>query len=645
MFSKSTFQFHRFENDNSPSSFYNPQNSNFNILNSTQNEQNMNNTYRSLNSNTQKYKSNNGYKTFRESNKYNLKNRNTNKQLNINNYPFNENDEFPEKEILQMNTFDYIINYGDISKIEKVLPQMVYGKYKKERSAYFNLLIKNFQLILQYLFKYNEDINECNYNLYNILNNNNSEINQSTNRLKSEISFNENIIKINEKREKKYRNKLDKYKNNLILKGIDTTKTKNKFPLDIHDDYGYFYCDICPNKKFKSYEKIYEHYIKKHSNSGKINLGNLIFQNSNFQKYYFDNELNKLRKNIRSTIYEMYKKNNEEKEKTEIEKLDNEIMKISQLNNEINNDNINNNNEFLKTKNTNIRINSIRKSSINPTKSVINVNNDKANNQLNEIINNQNSQFNLFQNEFNEFRNQIINQLNNFSQGKKIIIPKKKGNKYIFSKLNYQNIGNEYMNDINKNQNNELQNSITNYKTNEVIEKGTNLLNKNKFGESKQIDEEIYEEINEGNTKFRGNKHPNFNNENSDLIDLYKRYMNRENNILFNGNYDTIEKTLNNYNFLNLNPNDDDKLEVKEIIEENCNNYNNFDVKNNKILSKDYYKDIINQICITNKKESEHNSGFEKYKNNLLKKIDIYNLVENMFDVKDIIDENEEIEE
>ena len=645
MFSKSTFQFHRFENDNSPSSFYNPQNSNFNILNSTQNEQNMNNTYRSLNSNTQKYKSNNGYKTFRESNKYNLKNRNTNKQLNINNYPFNENDEFPEKEILQMNTFDYIINYGDISKIEKVLPQMVYGKYKKERSAYFNLLIKNFQLILQYLFKYNEDINECNYNLFNILNNNNSEINQSTNRLKSEISFNENIIKINEKREKKYRNKLDKYKNNLILKGIDTTKTKNKFPLDIHDDYGYFYCDICPNKKFKSYEKIYEHYIKKHSNSGKINLGNLIFQNSNFQKYYFDNELNKLRKNLRSSIYEMYKKNNEEKEKTEIEKLDNEIMKISQLNNEINNDNINNNNEFLKTKNTNIRINSIRKSSINPTKSVINVNNDKANNQLNEIINNQNSQFNLFQNEFNEFRNQIINQLNNFSQGKKIIIPKKKGNKYIFSKLNYQNIGIEYMNDINKNQNNELQNSITNYKTNEVIEKGTNLLNKNKFGESKQIVEEINEEINENNTKFRGNKHPNFNNENSDLIDLYKRYMNRENNILFNGNYDTIEKTLNNYNFLNLNPNDDDKLEVKEIIEENCNNYNNFDVKNNKILSKDYYKDIINQICITNKKESEHNSGFEKYKNNLLKKIDIYNLVENIFDVKDIIDENEEIEE
>ena len=230
MFSKSTFHFHKFENDNSPSSFYDTKNSNTNVFNSTKiiNEQNVNNTYRSLNYETQKYKSNDGYKTFRESNIHNLRNTKNNRQLNINNSPFNENDEFPEKEILKMKTFDYIINYGDISKIEKVLPQMVYGKYNKESSAYFNLLIKNFQLILQYLFKYNDDIKEYNYNLDNTLNDSNSEINQLTKRLKYEISFNENLININEKREKKYLNKLNNYKNNLILKGIDTTKAKKK---------------------------------------------------------------------------------------------------------------------------------------------------------------------------------------------------------------------------------------------------------------------------------------------------------------------------------------------------------------------------------------------------------------------------------
>lgn len=192
---------------------------------------------------------------------------------------------------------------------------MVYGKYNKERSPYFNLLIKNFQLILQYLFEYNDNINEYNNNLDYTLNDNNSEINQLTNRLKYDISVNEKIINDNEKTEKKYRNKLNNYKNNLISKGIDLAKVKKKLPLDIHDDDGFFYCDICPNKKFKSYEKIYEHYIKKHSNSSNINLGNLIFQNSNFQKYYFDNELNKLRRNLRSSIFEIYKKNNEETKK------------------------------------------------------------------------------------------------------------------------------------------------------------------------------------------------------------------------------------------------------------------------------------------------------------------------------------------
>ena len=646
MFSKSTFHFHKFENDNSPSSFYDTKNSNTNVFNSTKiiNEQNVNNTYRSLNYETQKYKSNDGYKTFRESNIHNLRNTKNNRQLNINNSPFNENDEFPEKEILKMKTFDYIINYGDISKIEKVLPQMVYGKYNKESSAYFNLLIKNFQLILQYLFKYNDDIKEYNYNLDNTLNDSNSEINQLTKRLKYEISFNENLININEKREKKYLNKLNNYKNNLILKGIDTTKAKKKFPLDIHDDDGFFYCDNCPNKKFTSYEKIYEHYIKKHSNSGKMNLGNLIFQNSNFQKYYFDNELNKLRKNLSSSIYEIYRKNNEEREKLEIEKLDNEIMKISKLNNEINN---NNNNTLLKTKNTSIKISSLRKSLIDPTKSVITVNNQEANNKLNDLISKQKKNFTSFQKVFVKFQNDILNQLKNFSEGKPIIIPKK-GDKLIINKTNYQEIGNVYMNDTNNIQNTELKNSNINYKTNDVIEKGTNLLNQNKNGDSQKIFAEIIEEPDENNSqnekKLRGNKYPNFNNgdEISENNDLYNRFKKRENNCLFNHKYNTIEETLKTYNFLNLNPNDDDKLEIKNLIQENFNDYNNFNVENKKLLSKDYYKDIINRICIKNKEESENDYRFEKYKNNLLQKIDIYKLVENFPDIKDIIYMEEE---
>ena len=59
-------------------------------------------------------------------------------------------------------------------------------------------------------------------------------------------------------------------------------------------------------------------------------------------------------------------------------------------------------------------------------------------------------------------------------------------------------------------------------------------------------------------------------------------------------------------------------------------------------MSKDYYKDIINRICIKNKEESENDYRFEKYKNNLLQKIDIYKLVENFPDIKDIIYMEEE---
>ena len=517
MFNKSNFHFHRFENENSSSQLYNTQNSNFNFFNSNQiNEPNLNNTYRSLNSETQKYKSNNGYKTFRTSYSYNLRNsNNNNRQLNINKYPFNENKEFPEKEILGMKKFDFIINYDDISKIEKVLPQMVYGKYNKERSPYFNLLIKNFQLILQYLFEYNDNINEYNNNLDYTLNDNNSEINQLTNRLKYDISVNEKIINDNAKTEKKYRNKLNNYKNNLISKGIDLAKVKKKLPLDIHDDDGFFYCDICPNKKFKSYEKIYEHYIKKHSNSSNINLGNLIFQNSNFQKYYFDNELNKLRRNLRSSIFEIYKKNNEETKK-EIEKLENEKIKQSILNKEINK----NNNDFFNNK-TVIK-SSIRNSIIGIRKN--NLNGD-VQNKLNNLRYNQNKQFEYFQNEFEEFQNQIYNQLLNFSKGKPIIIPKK-NNKYIIRKINNEIIGEEYISDSKNNQNNNLKNQNINNEKNKVIQEGTNLLNQNKYIESDEI---INEDINE-NIKLRAIKNSKFNNYNNknEIDDLYNRYMNRE---------------------------------------------------------------------------------------------------------------------
>ena len=633
MFNKSNFHFHRFENENSSSQLYNTQNSNFNFFNSNQiNEPNLNNTYRSLNSETQKYKSNNGYKTFRTSYSYNLRNsNNNNRQLNINKYPFNENKEFPEKEILGMKKFDFIINYDDISKIEKVLPQMVYGKYNKERSPYFNLLIKNFQLILQYLFEYNDNINEYNNNLDYTLNDNNSEINQLTNRLKYDISVNEKIINDNAKTEKKYRNKLNNYKNNLISKGIDLAKVKKKLPLDIHDDDGFFYCDICPNKKFKSYEKIYEHYIKKHSNSSNINLGNLIFQNSNFQKYYFDNELNKLRRNLRSSIFEIYKKNNEETKK-EIEKLENEKIKQSILNKEINK----NNNDFFNNK-TVIK-SSIRNSIIGIRKN--NLNGD-VQNKLNNLKYNQNKQFEYFQNEFEEFQNQIYNQLLNFSKGKPIIIPKKT-NKYIIRKINNEIIGEEYISDSKNNQNNNLKNQNINNEKNKVIQEGTNLLNQNKYIESDEI---INEDINE-NIKLRAIKNSKFNNYNNknEIDDLYNRYMNREKNILLNPHYNTIEKTLKEYNFLNLIPKDKEKSNIEKSIENLFYEYN-VDFENIKSLNKDDYLGVINNIFFRNKIESKNQNEYGEYMNSLLNKINIDQLIENLPEIKNIINDIEEMNE
>ena len=148
------------------------------------------------------------------------------------------------------------------------------------------------------------------------------------------------------------------------------------------------------------------------------------------------------------------------------------------------------------------------------------------------------------------------------------------------------------------------------------------------------------------NIKLRAIKNSKFNNYNNknEIDDLYNRYMNREKNILLNPHYNTIEKTLKEYNFLNLIPKDKEKSNIEKSIENLFYEYN-VDFENIKSLNKDDYLGVINNIFFRNKIESKNQNEYGEYMNSLLNKINIDQLIENLPEIKNIINDIEEMNE
>ncbi len=607
----STFRFHKFENETNLSNNFN--------------------SYSSMN-NTNQFNNNTRNEILKNTINIILQ-----RQLNLYKYPYKENSSISNKDIIQYN-FEKILNKYDLDIIEKILPTMVFKNFnRKENTRDFVFLIPFFQELLKYLFQCQEEIKKLN----SFLENNIEEQEEKQLDLNNRKLENENIIKKNNDNQINIMRKINKYKDFLIETGNENLIPREIF-LITNNNYkikkqGIFNCDLC-DKTFNSYDKIHEHYIKKHLNLYNLKEGNLISSNTYFQKMNFDHQLNLLKSNLYKTIYNI-KNTNKNGNNQKMKELKKEIENLQKKNEE--------NNlvlkSFKKPNNKTIQINQNINQSI-LRQSFMNSSNPVLDEKFKTIKNQQNKRFNDLQNEFNDFQFALFQQLKNLSNNKEIKEPEYK--------------------EIQENINNEI-----NQKNNEEIKKNEIIIGKS------YIQDSYIKDINPSTPSYLKNPNPNSNppnpfqliieneediedkgntsakiritnsllksssipmetiKERNKVDNLYNKYYFRENNILLNSkNYDIIQKKIKKYNFLGLQPSDEIKAKIQKQIKDKCKDYNFDDNIKNELLEKDDYENIIKKIFELNIQESKSKNDYGRYKDNSYKMNQIEFMIDSIFD-------------
>ncbi len=607
----STFRFHKFENETNLSNNFN--------------------SYSSMN-NTNQFNNNTRNEILKNTINIILQ-----RQLNLYKYPYKENSSISNKDIIQYN-FEKILNKYDLDIIEKILPTMVFKNFnRKENTRDFVFLIPFFQELLKYLFQCQEEIKKLN----SFLENNIEEQEEKQLDLNNRKLENENIIKKNNDNQINIMRKINKYKDFLIETGNENLIPREIF-LITNNNYkikkqGIFNCDLC-DKTFNSYDKIHEHYIKKHLNLYNLKEGNLISSNTYFQKMNFDHQLNLLKSNLYKTIYNI-KNTNKNGNNQKMKELKKEIENLQKKNEE--------NNlvlkSFKKPNNKTIQINQNINQSI-LRQSFMNSSNPVLDEKFKTIKNQQNKRFNDLQNEFNDFQFALFQQLKNLSNNKEIKEPEYK--------------------EIQENINNEI-----NQKNNEEIKKNEIIIGKS------YIQDSYIKDINPSTPSYLKNPNPNSNppnpfqliieneediedkgntsakiritnsllksssipmetiKERNKVDNLYNKYYFRENNILLNSkNYDIIQKKIKKYNFLDLQPSDEIKAKIQKQIKDKCKDYNFDDNIKNELLEKDDYENIIKKIFELNIQESKSKNDYGRYKDNSYKMNQIEFMIDSIFD-------------
>ena len=650
MFQRSSFHFHKFTDQSSPNDF--SQSTGFKNYNSTQKISNpiYNSNLISNNSINIPHQSNNN--TFRETNKIslsmninnNINNININeRELNPDFSNYNKNTPFPLRDILSID-FEKILIYGNLFNINKYLPDMIYKSLGKDNDPYFISIISKSQKLLNYLFKLKNEISSSNNDLENFIKLPNSDLNNRTNELNDIKLNNNNIIKENEQKRRELQIKMNLYKNVILTSGNGNLIPQQNLPLDIHDQNGVFYCDICPDKKFKSYEKVHEHYVKKHLNLDKLRGGGNLFLN--YENNYFENKLNLIKEELSSTIKELNKKKliQSENRNNEIDERLNKIRDLYQSTNLRTSKNYINSSQ-------NIQINKYFNNSINPQQSIV-FNNEEVNQQLDKLSQEQDNQFNEFYEQFENFKTDIFKQLDNIMKGNPISVPnmnisQRGGNTYRITYKNNKRIETK-INDIPSVRNSYFKNTITNSNIensnynmrsnleidtsqNDVIKRGTDKMKDLSYRNTiKVFDNQIDDNDNIKTSKLRGTR---IRIKDDSIENLRERYNERETDILFNNNLTTTESVLEEYNFLNLEPSKKQQNELKKKIKEKAEMFkippDNFDN-----LSKEDYEKIIHNIFLNSVQKSS-NSLYGKYKSNIYSINEIEKSIQELPDIMD----------
>lgn len=634
---QSSYKFYRFNEANEHPDYFSSQSFRTNF---SQSYQNMNGSYNS---------------NLKASNMYNLNQfDNKNFSANLSNRKYDSSEPFPFKEIISLD-FEKIIMAGKISLIEKYFPKMRFQKFKSSANPNLALLLSSFQNLLNYLFSLHDKVISANNQIETLINDKNSDLNKKKTKIENKIEDRKDEILSNSYKVKSLQNKIKNYKTVLYSTGNQNLIPNDFAPLDIHDDNGIFYCEICPNKKFRSYEKVHAHYVKNH-----LNLDQMKYQsqrNFNFEKYYFESKLNFIKDELKSTLININTDRKDDFDNKKFEDLKAHFTNLIQMYNDANNlKQI----PFIKQQgstNTSIKL---------KHSNTYEEQNDQINSLLKSIKSNQDEQFQKFQNDFEDFKDEVLRQLVNISQGKSIVIQKsvldirrqqksentketltvKKDNIPIIGKnkafplRNNQKgeglIKQKSENDINfepgqnEYDSKEVQKIIekepqhTDIKGNFDLNKGSGHLQNSK-DENNKIDfpSAINKPINI--SKSENDK----SNKVNPLEDLKRRYYLREKNVLFNNeHYETPQQKAINYNFIPVQLTKKARDQVLHLVESKAGSYDLAIDKSVNLMSKDYYAKIIRKILEENDKASKTIKRYAEYKDN----------VDSMIKVKESLD-------
>ena len=328
--------------------------------------------------------------------------------LEIQNHKNDLFNNFPIKEIINID-FENIINYEGTKNIIKYLSPMVYQDldidnsnmliFKKNNQ--FKSLILKYQHILQYLYYVEKKMNEY----YKAMETIPSEAYNINNKIDEEDIKINKIIEEKENKIKYLENKINIYKKLLLL------NNKEKHPListvlDIHDENFNYYCDICPDDIFKSYQEVQIHYLNEHSNILKIreknlmNLQNISVNNSNYEKFYFDNKMNSIKNELKNLLFEINKNKEQDYDRKKMNKLKRDVRNYTTQNQS---------NKNLSSKTLDFK---------NIEEHEIDI--DNFDNKLNNFERLQKNYNDRLNKDFNNFKSEIFIQLDNIKNNKPI---------------------------------------------------------------------------------------------------------------------------------------------------------------------------------------------------------------------------------